>query len=377
MSAAFDVVVVGGGPAGAAAACHLARGGRRVIVLEREARFVPRVCGEFLSPLALAELANLGLAHHPAAAATITGLRLIHGRSQARSALPFAACGLSREVLDEVLLAHAAQCGAEVRRGLAVRRVERGAGGWRAALADGTAVAAPALMLATGKHDLRGHQRPRPGAPLIGFKMHWRLAPAEAAALDRHIELAWLEGGYAGLQPVENGRANLCLVLQAGTYARLGRSWPRLLDHLREASPHLCARLAGAQPAWRRPATVAGMPYGYVHPDGEGEANLYRLGDQFAVIPSFTGEGMALALRTARLAAAAVLARQPAIAYGRAARPEVEGAIRNARLLERLLDHRLARQVMVPLGHLPGVLPALARATRLRVPLTPSAAAAG
>jgi menaquinone-9 beta-reductase len=372
-----EVVIVGGGPAGAAAACHLARGGRRVVVLEREARFSPRVCGEFLSPLALAELAGLGLAGPAATAAPITGLRLTHGRSRAGARLPFPACGLSREVLDELLLACAAQAGAEVRRGLAVRRVERAGRGWRAALADGGAVEAPAVMLATGKHDLRGHRRPHPSAALIGFKMHWRLAPAQAAALDGHIELAWLDGGYAGLQPVEGDRANLCLVLDAGTYARLGRSWPRLLDHLRQASPHLCARLAGAQPVWPRPATIAGMPYGYIHRGGASETGLYRLGDQFAVIPSFTGEGLALALRTARLAAAAVLAHQPAGAYGRTAHAEVEGAIRNARLLERLLGHPLARQVMVPLGHLPAVLPALARATRLRATVTLPAPAGG
>ena len=299
-------------------------------------------------------------------AAEIHHVRLVHGRKETRATLPFTAWGLSREVLDEHLLARAAEAGALIRRGVAVRRLQGRAGAWRAALADGTARETPAVLLATGKHDLRGHQRaPTTGGDGIGFKMHWRLTGAQAAALAGHIELVWFEGGYAGLQPVEHGHANLCLVLRSAAYGRLGKSWCRLLAALTKAAPHLGSRLDGAQPLWLRPVTIAGMPYGHVHSDTDGDPHLYRLGDQFAVIPSFTGEGMALALRTARLAAAAIRAREPAAAYHRAARREVIGTMRRARSIERIAGHRLGRRLLVPVGQLPGVVPVLARATRL------------
>jgi flavin-dependent dehydrogenase len=361
-----EVLIVGGGPAGAAAACHLARGGRVVLLCERERQPRPKVCGEFLSAGACAELAELDVSPHVLGAAPISHVRLVHGSREARCPLPFAAWGLSRERLDERLLQRAAGWGVQVRRGLCVRRLERAACRWRAILADGGAMEAPVVLLATGKHDLRSHRRPRgAGAEVIGFKMHWRLADAQAAALAGHIELVWFDGGYAGLQPIEHGLANLCLVISAKAFARLGRCWPQLLEHLAGTAPHLGARLHDATPAWPRPATIAGVPYGHVHRDRAGGDGLYRAGDQFAVIPSFAGEGVALALRTARLAALRILAGDPAAAYHCAARDEIRRPMHAARMLARLTRVPLGRRCALGLARMPGALPALARALRV------------
>ena len=366
MLSAPDVLIVGGGPAGAAAACRLARAGCNVLLCERERQARPKVCGEFLSAGAGAELADLGVAPDALGAAPIGHVRLVHETRQARAALPFAARGLSRERLDERLLARAADCSADVRRGLSVRRLDRAGHSWRATLADGGAIEAPLVLLATGKHDLRSHRRPRgAGADVIGFKMRWLLADTQASELAGHVELAWFEGGYAGLQPIEHGLANLCLVITAAAFARLGRSWPQLLDHLAGTAPHFGARLHGARPAWPRPATIAGVPYGHVHRDEADSEGLYRAGDQFAVIPSFTGEGVALALRTARLAALQILAGAPAAAYHQAAGHEIRRSMCTARTLARLTGPPLGRLCAVALAHVPGALPALAQAVRV------------
>jgi len=361
-----DVLIVGGGPAGAAAACHLARAGSKVLLCERERQPRPKVCGEFLSAGACAELAELDVSPDALGAAPISHVRLVHGAMETRGALPFAACGLSRGRLDERLLARAGECGADVRRGLSVRRLQRARYVWRATLADGSAMEAPVALLATGKHDLRSHRRPRvPGADVIGFKMRWRLAEPQAAELAGHVELLWFDGGYAGLQPIEDGHANLCLVITAAAFARLGRSWPQLLEHLASAAPRFGARLRGARPAWPRPPTIAGLPYGHVHRDDAGGAGLYRAGDQFAVIPSFAGEGVGLALRTARLAALRILAGESASAYHRAAGREIRRSMRTARMLARLTGTPLGRRCAVSLAHLPGALPILAQAVRV------------
>jgi menaquinone-9 beta-reductase len=366
MLSAPDVLIVGGGPAGAAAACHLATAGWNVLLCERERQPRPKVCGEFLSASACAELGTLGVTPDALGAAPISHVRLTHGTQQARAALPFAAWGLSRERLDEQLLARAGECGAQVRRGLSVRRLEHTGQAWRATLADGDAIKTPLVLLATGKHDLHSHRRPRPaGADVIGFKMRWRLADAQAAELAGHVELVWFDGGYAGLQPIEHGLANLCLVIAAAAFARLGRSWPRLLEHLASDAPHFGARLCGASPVWPRPVTIAGVPYGHVHRHGARGDGPYRAGDQFAVIPSFTGEGVALALRTARLAALGIRAGQPAAAYHRAAGRDIRRPMRTARMLARFAGARLGRQCALGLAHLPGALPALAQAVRV------------
>ena len=361
-----DVLIVGGGPAGAAAACHLARAGGNVLLCERERRPRPKVCGEFLSASACAELAALGVSPDALGAAPTSHVRLVHGTGQARGALPSAARGLSREALDQQLLARAGAYGAHVRRGLSVRRLEHARHAWRATLANGEAIEAPVVLLATGKHDLRSHRRPRgAGAEVIGFKMRWRLADTQAADLAGHVELVWFDGGYAGLEPIEHGLANLCLVITAAGFARLDRSWPQLLEQLARTAPHFGARLRGARPAWPRPATIAGVPYGHVHRDDAGGDGLYRAGDQFAVIPSFTGEGVALALRTARLAALRILAGESAAAYHRAASQDIRRSMRAACILAHLTRLRLGRELAVGLAHMPGALPALAQALRV------------
>jgi flavin-dependent dehydrogenase len=366
MSTSTDVLVIGGGPAGAAAAARLAAAGREVVLCERHGGARPQVCGEFLSGSAAAELAAVGVDPTALGAVSIRQVRLVSEGMEACSAVPFVAYGLSRERLDGALLAHAARMGAEVRF-VGVRSLERGRSGWHAALSDGSAIESPVALLATGKHELRGHRRPTGRTePLIGFKMPWVLNPAQRAALADHVELFWFDGGYAGLQQVEQDRANLCLVVAAETWRRAGESWPGLLAHLRALAPALAARLLEARPLQPRPTTIAGLPYGYVWSGDASSESLYRLGDQFAVIPSFTGEGIAIALRTARLAASAVLAGEQVEDFARAARNDLRQPIRNACRIGRLAGHPAAFRLALRLGRLPGVLPTLARSTRLR-----------
>ena len=226
--------------------------------------------------------------------------------------LPFVAYGLSRTRLDASLLDLAAREGAEVRRGAGVRSLARTDGGtWQALLSDGQRMLSRTVVLASGKHELRGHQRVwQPGSGCVGFKMHWRLLPEQETALGRGIELFLHPNGYAGLQPIDAGMVNLCLVMDVTTFQTLGASFRAALAHLRQLIPTLDERLREAIPLWSTPASVAGLPYGYVCRASDCADGLYRVGDQLAVIPSFTGEGIAIALRSARLAAAAIKRRR-------------------------------------------------------------------
>jgi flavin-dependent dehydrogenase len=222
-------------------------------------------------------------------------------------------------------------------------------------------VDAGTVVLATGKHDLRA--RPRPNrSSYIGLKLHLLLDPASLRRLRRCVEIVLFTGGYAGLQLVEGAVANLCLVVTKERFAVLGRDWRRLV----EGVPHLKARLEGARACWARPLAVAGIPYGHLHAGPAGmEPAVYRVGDQAAVIPSFTGDGMAMALRSAAAAAAAILAGEPADAYhdrlARAFRPPM----RLAGAVARLNAIPPLQAPLVSLCRLlPGLLPAVAAATR-------------
>ena len=310
----WDVAIAGGGLAGAAAACHLADAGRRVVLFERAPGPHHKVCGEFWSVEAQGQLDELagGRSLLPSlGAAPIERVRIVCGRSAASAPLPFPAWGLSRHRLDAWLLAQAERRGVAVRRGLSVRALDADGAGVRLQSDDG-AVTAGLALLATGKHELRGWQRAGDAPDLIGFKQHLHLAGAQHRALVGHVELTMFDGGYAGLQLIEDGLANLSLVVSRERYARVDRDWHRLLGSV----PHLAQRLDGAQACWPKPLAIYRIPYGYLH-HVDGQASVYRVGDQAVVIPSFTGDGMAMALHSARLAADAILAGRSPAAYHR------------------------------------------------------------
>jgi flavin-dependent dehydrogenase len=362
-----DVLVIGGGPAGAAAAARLAAQGLRVVLCERQAE--PRqVCGEFVSAAAAAELVELGVEPARLGACAVTRIRTFANGSDVTARLPFAGYGLSRAGLDRSLMEMAARRGAEVRTGIGVRTIERTHGVWSAALSTGEKVESGAVILATGKHDLRGHPRTPGGAtPMIGFKMHCRLRPDQAAALGGTVELFLYDGGYAGLQLIETGAVNLCLVIASESVRGRGNAWAAALSHLRSLAPALDARLRGGRWLWPRPVSVARIPYGYSCP-ADGPGGLYRVGDQAAVIPSFAGEGIAIALRSARLAADAVRAGRTADRYVAAVRRDVGGPMRRAAMVEAASRHRLLRAIGLGVGPVPGAIPLIARLTRLTMP---------
>ncbi len=367
MSSPADAIVVGGGLAGSAVAIALAREGRAVTLIEKSKAAHPKVCGEFLSHEALHYLARLGLDGERLAALgawPIEGVRLATERVLASAQLPFPALSLSRECLDEELLRQAVAAGVRVERGDRVQALARRGSAWSVATVGGACFKAGAAFLATGKHDLHGFARPAgKQSGLLAFKMYWQLAGGQQEELGRTVELVLYPGGYTGLQLVEQGRANLCLLIEQEVYRRIGSSWPALLEHVQHHAHHLRHRLAGAEPLWERPLSLSSIPYGYVR-SGASDG-LWRLGDQSAVIPSFSGDGMSIALHSACLAADVFENAGTAADYQRRLARSVSRHVSLATLLSRALV-RTPRLASLVAERWPGLLPGIARSTRIR-----------
>ena len=366
-----DAVIIGGGLAGGAVAARLAVLGAGPIVLEREDAPHDKICGEFLSVEASAHLAALGFDTARLGGARIDRVRLHVGRRSAEARLPFVATGLTRRNLDWALLEHAETLGATVRRGVGVRHID----GIAAVTADGTI--AGQIVLATGKHELRGQARATAGTidNLIGFKQFFRATPALRSALARTVAITAFDGGYAGLQAVEGERLNLCLLVTRDRFRELGGTWPALFAALLN-QPGL-ALLGDAEAILPKPLTVAGVPYGFLaRPDG-GDA-LYRIGDQAAVIPSFCGDGMAMALHGGRLAADMIAGGASPAQFQARLRADVARQVRLATRVQRFATSRAGRFALVAgLGAVPGALAALARWTRVAPAAVARAVAVG
>ena len=346
----MSTVIIGGGPAGASAAIHLARSGRQVTLFERESGPAHKVCGDFLSAEALRSLLGCGIDPVRLGAAPIGRVRLVSGPWDAVADLPFAACGLSRRTLDAALLDSARLTGADVRAGAAVRSLGE--------------IDVGDVLLATGKHALRGASRVGKPGPLVGFKTYLRLRAAQTEALRGHVELVLYRDGYAGLQLVEDDVATLCL-LAARSRLQASGGFEALLTWLRRVSPHLDRRLDDAEPILARPLAVFGLAYGRVHvprPDDR----FWRLGDQAAVIPSLTGDGVSIALHSGALAARMIANGGDAYRYHQTLRRTLGGQVARAHAIQGLLATAMGRIAAVSACRaLPALLRAIARATRI------------
>lgn len=304
----WDVAVIGAGPAGCAAAIELSRAGKTVALLDKAAFPRDKLCGEFISPEAIATLHALGCseAFFAAGPAPIRRAAVI-APSGARVdfEFPAPAWGLSRLAFDKLLVDAACAAGAELiehaeiaRAGGASPDLRPGpAGGDRADMArgeelearDGRRFRAAAVVLAAGRHSLL---QPAPrGRAWFAFKAHYEGECGE------RVELYFFPGGYCGLAPVEGGRVNVCALIEKRVLAarpaeQVLSDAPALRDRLsamRRLEPFL--HTGPVVMGWRQP------------PPG-----LLPAGDAALFVDPFTGDGMSVALWSGCLAARHLIA---------------------------------------------------------------------
>ncbi len=199
------------------------------------------------------------------------------------------------------------------------------------------------------------------GRRAVSVGLRTALAPTPAMARDLAgvIELHLYNGGYAGLLLQEDGQVNLCL---SAAQARMGDGREALLAGLWEEAPRLAERVGPPPAEWE---AIAGVPYGWRAKTTEPQ--VYRVGDQAAVIASLAGDGIAIALASGIAAAQACLhgdgkgARDYQKAFARRAlRP-----VKAAEALRHMAEHRRERSAMMALAKVGGLAGLAARLTRI------------
>jgi menaquinone-9 beta-reductase len=338
-----DPLILGGGPAGSAAAIMLARGGAKPLILERNLETGDAICGGFISWQTLATLETLGLDLDDLRGHRVTQLRLFTPKRSASAPLPKPAIGLSRRRLDTLLLAQAQKEGTALERGVTVREI---AADGAVRTADETIFSAQSIFLATGKHDVRGAARPRSDQITLGLRIMLPPSPAMAALIGDAIELHLFDGGYCGVMINENGEGNLCMAVRKDRLTQAGGDVAALITQLGTENPALGERInfAGSAPI----DAISAVPYGWIA--RETQPGLFRLGDQAAVIPSLAGEGNGIALASGIAAAKAWTEGSSAQDYqarfARAAAKPVTIAMRLWELGERPFAAGLATQLV-------------------------------
>ncbi|HEX8152087.1 MAG TPA: FAD-dependent monooxygenase [Thermoanaerobaculia bacterium] len=292
-----DVAILGAGPAGATLAALLARRGASVALVDRDTFPRDKLCGEFLSYDALPIARHLGVLAQIEHAPRIETCRVVGRKRTYAFALPHPARGVSRMLLDDLLVQTALANGAHDLTGwtastLAPLRVQRN--GEQRELAVKVIAGAWGRW---GRFDTqlqRGFVRDRAHRN-FGFKRHY-----SGPAPQHTIDLYAFANGYLGVNAIEGGLTNICGLVHESRLAGHRGRWDAFVETLRHEEPQLDALYARHPPA--QDHFLSSEPVIF-RARSAVEGGVFMVGDASGVIDPLTGNGMAMAMQSAVLAA--------------------------------------------------------------------------
>jgi flavin-dependent dehydrogenase len=276
-----DLLVVGGGPAGLAAAIAASLKGFRVTVVESRIPPINKPCGEGLLPEAVAALRCLGLRLDSSLGLPFEGFRFSDETSSVSAEIPRGrALGMRRTTLHQLLIDRATETGVSLMWGARISHFDS-----RGAWVNGHFMPSKWLVGADGRNStvrqFAGLGPYHPHGLRFGFRRHYPVAP-----WTNLVEVHW--GRKSQMVVTPTGKDEICVSLFVDdSRLRMDRAmcqFPEIARHLGGASPS--STEAGAVTSFSRARCVV-------------RGNVALVGDSSCTVDSISGQGLSLAFQQA------------------------------------------------------------------------------
>ena len=298
----FDVIIVGGGLAGLTSAIHLSKREKQVLLIEKNEYPKHKVCGEYISNEVLPYLNSLGVDPISEGAKKITKVHISTIKSNLiKGELPLGGFGMSRYFLDNLLVKKALLNGVQILKdnvdSINFKKesftiVTKSSGVFQSKITIGAFGKRSSLDQKMNRKFIKKK------SPYLAIKIHVKgLFPENLVALHN------FKGGYCGVSKVENNAINICYITEYRSFKK-HKNITDFQEQVVFKNEHLKKIFKESTPVFEKPLTISQVSFQTKNPV---ENHIIMCGDTAGMIHPLCGNGMGMAISSARLASMRIL----------------------------------------------------------------------
>ena len=298
----FDVIIVGGGLAGLTSAIHLSSRKKRVLLIEKNEYPKHKVCGEYISNEVLPYLNSLGINPINEGAKQITKVHISTTKSNLiKGELPLGGFGMSRYFLDNLLVKKAHLNGVQILKDT-VDSIHFKKDSFTITTKSSGVFQSKITIGAFGKRSSLDQKMKRKfiqkKSPYLAVKIHVKgVFPENLVALHN------FKGGYCGVSKVENNAINVCYITEYRSFKK-HKNITDFQEQVVFKNKHLRKIFKESSPVFEKPLTISQVSFQTKNPV---EDHIIMCGDTAGMIHPLCGNGMGMAISSARLASVRIL----------------------------------------------------------------------
>ena len=295
------IVIIGGGLAGITAAIHLKNHNQEVLIIEKNEFPRHKVCGEYISNEVVPYLESLGLDIEALKPKHINKLSFSLASGKAINAqLPLGGFGISRYTLDQYLYQQALKIGCQIVQDTVTDinfandffTISTNLNSYTTSIVIGAFGKRSNLDVKLERNFI---QKP---SNWLGVKAHYKVDFP-----DDLVGLHHFKGGYCGVSKIENGLVNICYLANYETFKQF-KSLAEYESNVLSQNRHLKEIFSGAILQFEKPLTISQISF---EKKKCVENHVLMIGDTAGLIHPLCGNGMAMAIHSAKIASDLVI----------------------------------------------------------------------